>query len=109
MFCPKCGKESPANDAFCSKCGHGLKGQRPSSTASSGSEITVKNPKVGKNKQLVGLGILAVGVIIFLVGISTLNTSENLSAFGLTVGTLVFLAGLVVNIIGRFEHWYHAE
>jgi hypothetical protein len=69
----------------------------------------VANPKRGKKAQIVGVLIAVLGFFITLAGCPAMLSQDNQSSAVFVVGALVFLGGTVLAVIGKFEHWYHAE
>lgn len=99
MYCPKCGKPTEEADSFCRDCGHNLK-----PTVASGnpqpSQVYITNPRVGKDAKILGVALIAVGlVMIFSVPESWFST----------LGLVVALAGVIIGAIGEARHWYHAK
>jgi hypothetical protein len=95
MFCASCGTEYAIGDGFCRKCGRSL--TMPTQT------VHVSNVYRGKNIQLGGIGLAIVAILLFLSGLSSDDRIfTGIGAFGAILGLILFL-------VGRFEHWYHAE
>jgi hypothetical protein len=72
-------------------------------------QVTVRNPYVGKKLQIIGF-------VLFLVGLFWSCHSAHFQGFLAPPGSfsdslplIVMLSGLALWIIGRFTHWYHAE
>ena len=130
MFCPKCGKQIDDSDAFCRHCGHGISSAPPASgpvtvnnislpplesnptdlsnislAPLESSPVTVKNVYVGKKMQILGI------VIFLFCGVGGCAVLLNSRADSTTGGWCLLgaIIGLVLYIIGRFRHWYHAE
>lgn len=100
MFCPKCGKETvDSADAFCRHCGNSINGSAPLAQAK---DVTVRNPYAGKNLQITGLTVFA---LCTLAGCSVIHDSAETGSLLL----LGFVVGLVMYLMGRYDHWYHAE
>jgi uncharacterized membrane protein HdeD (DUF308 family) len=66
-------------------------------------EVTVTNPREGKSKIVMGIAALIMGV--FFMVASTTSDSNVL----LVIGLIVAIFGFVSAVIGRMQHWYHAE
>lgn len=111
MFCPKCGKAVDERDQFCRFCGNstapGSPVQANPAPPATAGQVTVRNPYVGKNTQIVGGLIFVVG-LFWMIGSCAAGSSDD-SGGSLGMSALVTITGLVVYIIGRFQHWYHAE
>jgi hypothetical protein len=100
MFCPKCGKETvDSTDAFCRHCGYSINSSTP---LTQDNNVTVKNVYAGKNLQIAGL---AVFLLCSLAGCSVIHDSAEMGSL-LLLGAVV---GLVMYLMGRYDHWYHAE
>jgi len=83
----------PASDAYVS-----TNAAKPDVT------VTIRNPYVGKNLQILG-------ALVFLAGLfwscgCVLSREESLN-----IGwpLLLAAAGLVCYLVGKVKHWYHAE
>jgi uncharacterized membrane protein len=63
--------------------------------------ITLSNPKIGKNKMLIGALILFVGITLVMTG-----AIKNITAL-MIIGSVIIVAGLVILAIGSFQNWYH--
>lgn len=103
MYCTGCGANVVGAGKFCGACGQEIGG------SSTGAAVQVKNVYRGKKKQIVGFALLTVGIILFVTGIATVSSGSSAGAFLPMFAVLFGMAGIVVMIIGRFEHWYHAE
>lgn len=100
MCCPKCGKQIDNADTFCRYCGQGTVAvTAPQQAASPAGPVTIKNPYSGKNKQILGL------VAFFFCMIASFAAEDRARA-AWALGSAV---GLVIYLVGRFGHWYHAE
>ncbi len=74
-----------------------------SSSRPSGQVVNISNARVGKNKILIGLGIMFAG--IFIMAVAGGNGSS--SAGPVVLGVLCFIGGLGYMIVGKFQNWYH--
>ena len=95
--CPYCAEEIQDAAVKCKHCGSNL----TQTNANNPKGQIIANPKRGKIRMLWGAGIMFLG---FIISISSIN-----SPAGLTVGVILGLAGLVIVIVGKSEHWYHWE
>lgn len=73
MFCPNCGVENLAQQAFCSRCGHSLTSLR---LVSDGSLVDISDKLKTSEKMLnIGNGILGIfvlsGLLIIFIGLIT--------------------------------------
>lgn len=93
MYCSGCGNDVGADAAFCTRCG------MKANAVGTRVHITVTNPRVGKGQQLGGCLLIIFAVVLAGSGIHDAGT-------GAVVG-LIFLAGVVLWIIGRGRHWWH--
>ncbi len=67
MFCPNCGEKLDDDDTFCSECGFDIKNNKTSTKSS--------NESLG-NKNIVIGGLIIVAILILVVGIASLNSSN---------------------------------
>lgn len=108
LFCPNCGKETFETDNFCKLCGYNLATNKQASPASAEPatppEISVKNPRIGKDEQIWGMIIFVVGMFLVFAGVGESSVGPVATIGGVTVAV-----GLFIYLIGRFKHWYHAE
>lgn len=98
MFCAACGAQILDRGAFCTRCG------RPVSTTQ---HVTVDNVYRGKNLQIVGSIISLGGVITCMSSCSTQDSYD--SGHTLAIGALILVVGIVLVMVGKYQHWYHAE
>lgn len=61
----------------------------------------IQNPKIGKNKMLIGFLMMLSSVVLFSIGGAIQSGVPG------TFGGLMIMAGLIVFAIGKFQHWYH--
>jgi len=111
MYCPSCGKELADEDRFCRFCGRatGPAGATPNpATTPPGNAVTVRNVYEGKNTVVVGLLIFFVGLFI-LMGSCVAGVNGGDNSWPLGIGALLSISGLIIYLVGRFKHWYHAE
>jgi len=64
----------------------------------------VVNPRKGKNKMLLGIGLMILGIVIMS---SASADGKEASGFVIFLGVMSLFTGLVFIIIGKFVHWYH--
>lgn len=122
MYCRKCGKQIGDEDAFCEHCGASRRQEmtqpnpaaRPETPAgrdSTDRQVAIRNPYAGKNIQIVGGLLIAVGLLA--MGYSCIGSSgsngSGATPWGLVIGGVVAIIGVVLSGIGKFQHWYHAE
>ncbi len=65
--------------------------------------VTIKNPYIGKNYQIIGI------VLFIFCGIGSCATIQSKDSVASGILALGAGAGLVMYLVGRFKHWYHAE
>jgi hypothetical protein len=101
MFCEGCGRELGAEARFCGACGRAVGGAVVTSGAAV--QVTATNPYRGKNMQIWGNVLTWPGLLLLLLA------AGKGWGFAMMVGLTMFVIGVVVGSIGKFEHWYHAE
>jgi hypothetical protein len=110
MYCWQCGSLLPQGALFCGQCG---KVAAVAALPLVGNvvvapllphEITVSKVKTGKNIQIIGAVLSAVGALISLFGVFILE-NMGIGVFGL----VVLLVGVVARTMGKFEDWNHSE
>jgi hypothetical protein len=116
MFCPQCAAQVETGDRFCRSCASPLNAPVPNQTAQQrpiqqSAPVTISNPTMGKNLQIVGWLIFLVCACISIF--SCVAARESADGYGEGIMSMVFLllstVGLVIAMIGKFKHWYHAE
>lgn len=98
MFCVACGGQVDG-DAFCRKCGR--------ATSTVAPRVTVENVYHGKNLQIAGSVASLVGVFTCFSSCAANDSYDAGHMLG--IGGLVLVAGLVLVMVGKYQHWYHAE
>jgi hypothetical protein len=71
-------------------------------------QVTVRNPYVGKKLQIFGFVLFVVGLFWTCHSVHFAGLMPEGGFFD-TLPFIVMLSGLALWIIGRFTHWYHAE
>jgi uncharacterized membrane protein YvbJ len=99
MFCVACGAQID-DDAFCRKCGS-------AASAKATPAVTVTNVYRGKNTQIIGTLVLLVGIFTWMGSCTTADSIDSSRLFG--IGAFFFIAGLIMVMVGKYQHWYHAE
>lgn len=108
MFCQHCGAKIAPEARFCAACGHRV----GSGTPIAGQSVTITNPRRGKNLQILGGILVAVGVVIIVLSCGPAmagGEGSGPASGGLALGGLIFLVGAGISAAGKFQHWYHAE
>jgi hypothetical protein len=122
MYCRKCGNQIGDEDAFCERCGAprrqemtqpnpAARPETPSGRGSTDRQVAILNPYAGKSIQIVGGLLIAVGLLAMgysCIGYSASN-EPGATLWGLVIGGVVAITGIVLSAIGKFQHWYHAE
>lgn len=105
--CQFCAEEILEEAIKCKHCGSMLSEQPsavaeapPQDQSSTIGTTDIRNPKIGKGKQLVGLGLFMLGILFFFAG-----GSEIMG--GINIGTFVILVGLILYVVGRGQNWWH--
>jgi LPXTG-motif cell wall-anchored protein len=93
ISCPECGRSVSDQADSCPQCG------RP---VGKSKNVYITNAKKGKGKKLIG-GLLLILSTIMSAANTGASTSSGLSAF---IG-LMFIAGIILLIYGKIEHWWH--
>ena len=83
MFCPKCGKETAENQAFCANCGAPL----------AKAEAKQETPAVGSGVSRPGSGNATAGLVLGIIGLI-------FSLIVTPIGFLTSLAGVICSALG---------
>lgn len=96
--CPFCAELIKKEAIKCRFCGSDLTVDGSSDLSAKNS--TISNPKIGKNKMIMGVLLTILGFIIMIAFIDS-------SSFLVVMGALATLSGLVYVGVGKFQNWYH--
>jgi uncharacterized membrane protein YvbJ len=100
--CPYCAEEIQELARKCKHCGEFLGGSHKTELVMAENPTTIKNPYRGKNKQITGMSIF---IVSLLLAMASCSSNGGTALFFL----LFSLVGLGIYSAGKYEHWYHAE
>jgi TM2 domain-containing membrane protein YozV len=89
MFCPKCGKETPENQAFCASCGAPL-------TKAAGQEVAAGGTGISPKSRLAATLLCALPALFGLCGIHRLYIGK--------IGTGVTM--VIMSVVAWITVWF---
>lgn len=96
--CSECGNDVSSNAATCPRCGNPI--AQASEAKAVGTQITTTQAtaKKFKGQQLIAT-VLCIAGVITIIGGEAAGTK--------TIGSLIFLLGIILFIVARVRSWWH--
>ena len=113
MECPDCGKLMSKSASSCPNCGHPFVelSRHSRHSASDQPQLIEQTKKVHKRKQLIGIGIVLLSVIVSLIGVGLAESAKPKTADIILTSTYVislfgFSLGGVIWLSARIAAWW---